>query len=701
MKFRPVIAMALWCVSSLAFANEPATPVEINGDEVQYSVSDTTVSAVGHVVVKRAGVTLMCDRMDFDRNRNVGIAEGHVVLLRQGSRLTGDKMIYNFSTMKGEFIEAKIAAKPLYGSGQRIAKEGENHVILTDGYITTCDLDKPHFRMKAKRVDIYQGDKAIAHNVSMTLGKVPVLWLPFYVQDLKHKKPMFIITPGYDKHWGSFVLTQWRYYWNDHINTVLHVDERSRNGIGEGFDLNYNNSPFGNGLFRVYYINDQKSKRKFFFDSPQPPSPEVTSEERYKLEWRNKWKIDEETSAIWQFYKLKDVDLLKDFFKREYDQDASPPTYFLMTRSYETAGTMSLRTDLRVNDFNAAVNRLPEVNYTLPGYKLFGSGFYLNNNTTFSNLTQLHPSPDANQPVTARLDTDNQISYPFKVNIFQLRPFAGGRETYYSRTAAPDKIDGIRGVFKTGADVSTKFFRVYDVHTNFLNLDINRLRHVITPGVAYFYTHDPTLPSSNLVQFDSIDSQARAHGMTFSLENKLQTKRDAKSVDLARLLLTSNYYLKEDLHKEGFNDVTTQLDLNPNQWLGVYSKAQYDTANGYLTSSNIELSLNEPGKKWAFSVGDLKDRGVDDQITAQFDYRLNPKWYFEIYERCDVMHGISKEQQYTIVRDLHEWDMKLSFSHKDNDGDAIWLVFTLKEFPDLTLDFGSGFNRVKSGALKN
>ncbi|MCC6759087.1 MAG: hypothetical protein IT395_05650, partial [Candidatus Omnitrophica bacterium] len=270
---------------------------------------------------------------------------------------------------------------------------------------------------------------------------------------------------------------------------------------------------------------------------------------------------------------------------------------------------------------------------------------------------------------------------------------------YYSKTLTKENNNTVRGIFKTGADVSTKFFRVYDVKTDVLNLDINRLRHVITPSVAYFYTHDSTLESSKLVQFDPVDNLALRHGMTFGLENKLQTKRANKSEDLLRFLVTSDFYLKEDSHKGGFNNVVTKTDLIPNQYVTFYADTYYDTLEEHLSSANFDVYFTDPGNRWSFGFGKRYDREVDDQITSQLNYRINQKWYFEVYERWDTDRGINKEQQYSIVRDLHEWEGKISFNHKDTDGDSIWMIFTLKEFPDMGLNFGTGFNRRKAGAL--
>ena len=77
---------------------------------------------------------------------------------------------------------------------------------------------------------------------------------------------------------------------------------------------------------------------------------------------------------------------------------------------------------------------------------------------------------------------------------------------------------------------------------------------------------------------------------------------------------------------------------------------------------------------------------------------MNQKWTFRIYERFDTDTGTLKEQEYTLTRDLHSWIMDLSFNQTRGQGDEIWLVFTMKAFPDLGFDFGTTFNRRKPGA---
>jgi len=359
-------------------------------------------------------------------------------------------------------------------------------------------------------------------------------------------------------------------------------------------------------------------------------------------------------------------------------------------------GTLSFRTDARVNRFVSAIERLPEISYDLPNQKLGPTDLYFKTVTKYSNLTSKSASPSEIRQSTMRVDSNNELSYPMKVSFIELRPFVGGEQTYYSKTKSSSKYNVVRGQFRTGADLSTKFFKIFDVDEDFWGMEINKLRHIVTPSVAYVYAHDPTIPTAQLDQFDSIDSLARSHSAVFSLENKLQTKRDGESVDLLRWVIDTDFKLKEDPGSGGFNNIDNNIEFRPASWITFYHDSTYDAQRERLTDSNLDLYLR--GNKWYFDFGKRYHVDSDDQITTEWGYKINPKWFIKIYERFDIDGGQLKEQNYSLVRDLHSWEVELNFNQTRGEGSEIMVIFRLKAFPDIGFDFGTGFNKRKSGS---
>ncbi len=378
----------------------------------------------------------------------------------------------------------------------------------------------------------------------------------------------------------------------------------------------------------------------------------TVEKERYKIEWRHRWEPDDTTMIVSQYYKLSDSEILKDYFEPEYERDQDPSSYVVATKGL-THGTLTARADYRVNRFTSTVDRLPEVGYVLPNLELFDSNFYWKNSTTYSSLWQKNASPTDTYAKTKRVDTTNAVSYPTKVSFIEVRPFVEARETYYSRTKELMQQDLVRGVFRTGADLSTKFYRIYEVQTNMLDLDINQLRHVITPSVAYQYQTDPTVRANKLDQYDSIDALARLHRATLSLENKLQTKRDEENVDLLRAIISSDFAFTQDaLLSSSYNDVTLDLESEPYKWLGLYFDMRYDPQSDDFEAANFDIYINDPSSLWYLRLGERYYYKVDNQLETEVGWTINPKWKVRVCQIFNIDLGKNERQELLLIFSL-------------------------------------------------
>ncbi len=705
--FLACISLASLLFNSPVFAQKKATPIEVNGDQVEYLMDGNKLVATGNVSIIQEKTTLTAQRIEFSRDTSEAIAEGNVILKSPQGVIVAEKLHYNFETLKGEFTNVSITApmenmmgdtggkSTIYGHSETAAKLSENHIVLKNGYITTCDFRKPHFRMRSKTVDLYPKDKIVARKVKMIVGNQPIMYIPKFTQRLD-KKPWLTIIPGYDKQWGMYVLTSMRYYLNDNVSATIHFDAREKKDIASGVDLIYNTKNHGQGSVKTYYMNERSITSKHFY---QPrPSPTV-EKERFRSEWRHQWVVDEKTDMTLQYSKLSDSTILKDYYEREFEKDSNPQSFFLLTRSFSN-GVASFRTDVRVNRFESAVERLPEIRYDITNQQIGNSRVYFKSQNSFVNLNKKEASPTEVRLETMRMDTYNELSYPLKASIFEVRPFVGQRETYYSRTKDTSQYDVTRGIFNTGADLSTKFYKVFDANIDFMGIKADKIRHVITPSAAYSYSHRPTILTSLLDTFDSVDSLDRGHNIHFSLENKLQTKRDDIAVDLLRIVAGTDFHLKENAGKGGFDRVSSDIEFKPADWLTFTSDSDYDTYRDKLSSVNFEAHLKDRGEdgRWTFDIGKRYAPETDDQVTMEWNYKINPKWKFKIYQRVDILHDLLKEQEYTVTRDLHCWEMDINFNETRGSGSEIWIVFRLKAFPDMGLDFGTSFHKRKTGS---
>ena len=175
----------------------PKEPIVVNGDNVEYFHEKKMVTGAGNVSIKYKDIELTCDKITVYLDTREAIAEGNVRVTQKGAYFTGERLNYNFETKKGTVLKGYINATPFYGKADEVNKiENKDEFKLAEGYVTTCDLENPHYRVRAKEVLIYLNDKVVAKHIFMYVGKVPVLYWPYYVQPLKEKKSHLTVIPG-------------------------------------------------------------------------------------------------------------------------------------------------------------------------------------------------------------------------------------------------------------------------------------------------------------------------------------------------------------------------------------------------------------------------------------------------------------------------------------------------------------------------
>ncbi len=722
------LILTLFC-----YAQEKQEPIEVNADRVEYLAGQNQMTAEGNVLVFYGKVRLSCDKLTVNTKTKDAQAEGHAVLedfkdTPEGQKVTtveGEKMTYNFQTKKGTVLIGNFISKPFYGKATKFDRVNERYMKAKNGYFTTCDKKFPHYRISARRMDIYPGDMVKAYHVLYLLGNVPLLYLPTYTQNLQDKMLHVQVQPGKDKIWGLYVLTAWRYYLNENAKGRIHLDYREKKDLATGVDLFYNSDKFGKGAFREYYMKERNITDNHIWERLYKEHDSTMEKERFRIQWRHNWDIDDNTKIIAEYNKEKDIDFLKDYFLREYEKTGNGSTYFLFSRALPTYN-FSFYTQKRVNRFNTELEKLPELKFDIPSQRVLDIlGFkqveenkltqgdlqeaesiveedkpqlYFNSENTFSNLFNRPASPTDILTAERRFDMYNKLSLPHKVFFIETTPYVAQRETYFSKDNYSDS-DVIRSKFYSGVDMSTKFYRLFEVDSNFLGIEIHRLRHIITPTANYSYSHKPSMPSSKLLIDDGLGN--RENQFSLGIENKLQTKRNKTTVDFVRFLATAPYLFKPKTNESGhLDDIALDLETLPYNWLHLDSDSVYSPRSDYFKSVNLDIKA-DGGDDWSFGLGTRYQRKVSRETTLEGAYRLSPKLKLRAYERIQhdaLKHGIM-EQDYTVWLDLHCWVLQINYNVRRRYGETLWFSFILKAFPEQAIvDYSTNYHNPKAGS---
>ncbi len=654
-------------------------PITVNGDTVEFKTEGREMTAEGHVVIVHQDSTLTCDKVKVFMDEKIAIAEGHVKFVRKsGEELEGDTIVYDFSASSGTIIYPDLHFAPYYGKADVMEKVSDTEFLISDGVISTCDLPDPHWTLKCHELTMNPGESMSAKGIVPYILGIPIMYIPALTQKLTDDKPIFMVLPGHKSQLGTYFLGSYRYFLSDDLKGQLHLNWYQKRGWAEGADLNYNTKIFGLGNARYFRVNDAIDSNGLVLSG--------TTKERSMIELRHKWFMDPNDSMVLEYYRQSDINLRKDYFYREYEKVTNPKTFFLYSHVFPNA-TLSLDAEPRINKFDAVLERIPELKLETVNQRITGTPFYYKNTTSASELVNL-PANLSSVAHVMRIDTSNQVAYIFRFMDVDFNPFAGYRDTYFSRGIT--KSDELRNMYFTGIDLSTKLFKVYNVSSDYLGLNIDKVRHIVTPSIQYRYEQKPNVLHSMLQQFDAIDALDKQNLVTFNLENKLQTKRRGEAVDLATLILSTDYSLERVdtatspatiTNPSGFQDVRYKLEFKPYESWELDSDAEYDLVNKFFRTINSDFWTKLGW--WNTTFGYRYKKGESSQMTTGFTCPLNPFWKLGIYERFEFRTGSLMEQQYTLDRDLHCWTMQFIISQRKAEGVSFFVAFKLKAFPEI------------------
>ncbi len=678
-----VILILTVCVSSSfverAEAKSKLKPVTVDGDEVTFNREKQMVEAKGNVVIKYEDVVLTCDKVSYNATTNVALAEGNVTIRRtKGGVVTADYVKYNFNDKTAQIENIHISSPPIYGAAQEGYKVSENEYIIEKGYVTTCDLKKPHYRLVSKRITVYPGVKVVAKNVVMKVGNTPVFYIPYFSQSLKDRSFPVEVIPGKNSDWGYHMLTRLRYNFNEKNRGKIYLDWYEKRGFGSGLAHKFDFGKGGEGTLDYYHINDNLYDENKV--NKYPPG------DRYKAEVSYHNQISPNLSVVGEFHKFSDPDFMKDFFERQYDVEPHPLSYLLADYSFPHA-SLSLLMQKRANQFFEETEYLPQLEYNFYNRKITESfPLYFKSKILMGYLTKKYASSSLDYDAM-RFHTHNVFSVPTHLAWLSLRPYVGVYNTFYSHNIYGENNVWNRA-FEGGISLSTKLYKTFSSPFNLFGENIEKMRHIITPRIEYAYIHSPTVSNTHLFDFDSVDTITRKDSITFTLENKVQVKGEGREWDLLYFSPAVEYMINEENKGSHFDNLSLDMEFYPRRGLSFQSDAKYDFLDRAFTEANVDFGIRDVETKRYFVLfGHRYSRKESSQGTLSFMYKLTPKVSFLNYLRYEFKSGDFKEQQYIIRRDLHCWWLDVGVDVDENHHFTVWFLFRLKAFPEVRVGF--------------
>jgi LPS-assembly protein len=710
--------------------------IEGTADELEYDLRTGRARPAGGAtatyrkgaregVVLRYGTdVLVADELTLSRENGDVEARGHVILLREGGQVwSGEQLRYNYKTRVINGSVFKTGQPPFFATGESFVRIPTNNAyVLTNGSFTTDDHPSPNYRIRAKRIIVIPGVSIEARHAVLYVEDVPVFYFPYYHKNLNRHENNFEFLPGFRSSWGAFLLSTYNWYYSPHLHGSLNFDVRASRGLAGGPDITFRDKPFGEVMLRYYIADDTDPRNAPGFDKTP------NTRQRLLINYDNHTWTNTSFKGVLAYQ--TDPLIIRDFFEAEYHDNVQPKSFFEAEHQFPD-WTINMLTEVRVNDFQETIERLPDLKLSGLRQQIGPTPFYYESESSAGYYRHLFPDITTNRfyPIetnayaATRLDTYQQILLPWTFfGWLNVTPRVGERITYYSEEEGRRSTlnEETRSVLNTGAEVSWKLSRLWRQADNEL-LDVHGLRHIMQPSLNYVYLPDPDVRPREIPQFDrrvpsprllpidypdnrNIDSIQSENAVRLGLRNRFQTKRTEGMEDLINWNVYGDWRIDPQHGQRRFSDFFSDLEFRPRHWLTLASETRYDIGGGQFRELNHLLTI-QPNDVWSIQLGhlyrdDIPELGVGNNLLrSTLFYRFNENWGFRTSHFFEARDGVLEYQYYSIYRDFRSWTGALTFRLRENHNGAddytIALVFSLKASPR----FGAGVDALHPHAL--
>jgi LPS-assembly protein len=726
-----VLGFFFVCASAFGQAGTEKQPMEITASG-NTNYENGIATAHGNVAIHTGDADIYADSVRYDPKTHDVLAEGHVRIYRTAGTFIGERAIYNTETKKISAVEIKTDKQPYLVAGEKITPITSEAFMVSKGVFTTHDSDHPDFRLQAKTMRVYEGDRVIFQNVTFYVRNVPVFWWPYMYQSLDESFS-YMISPAYLSSWGPSVLGRVTMPLTDDIKAVFRLDYRYRRGAAFGFepDIHFGADKQSWARIRTYFLKDENPdiNQTSIVRSDVP-------EGRYRVSLQSRTKFAEDIYGIANITKLSDEYILQDFFQGEFQLNPQPDNIVAVTKTNPNY-TITALARFQANDFFETTERLPQLAFDVKRLPLFGGPIFYEGETSFADLRRSFPDGSLSHDYsTLRLDTFHQFTFPNTLfGWLSIVPRVGFRATYYDKTRDVTKTDiepsdspfipdflnidpekpiffagnKLRTVFNGGVEGSFKLTKTWDgAQNNALGLD--GLKHVIQPFVNFSWVstsaNDPASilqfdryqPSTQLLpidfpQFTTIDSIDNWTILRVGVRNRLLTRRDDSTVSWLDIETYMDVNFDNPFDKTQYSNLFNRINFTPVPWMSFGIASQIPVFEKGFTEINTNITVQPMANlQLTFAHRYLNSAPFFDNSSLYVFggyYRINDNWGIGVQEQYEGTTGIFEQQRYSIYRDLTSWVASVGAIIRDNGGVkeyGLLLTFTLKALPKFSFD---------------
>jgi len=616
-------------------------PVEIYGDYLEYRTKAEQIVTKGKAYISYQDMKISAENIQANTKTEDIFAQGKVDFWKGYDQTTGDFLVYNMKSGEGWMRDAEIRKNRNFFSAKDVYVS-PRYSIAQDVMQTTCDdTDHPHYRITSKKIETYPGK-------SMTLEDLRLKWKGKTLyhrgrdySEFKEREKFFHTRQGMSQIDGIYFKFTTDLMVNEHVSGRFTADAFEKRGNGFGFNGNYNGGDKGNGSIYFYQLNETKRNHT---------NTQMNLSHNYSFAGGESLATSFIYSGDQYTGQAENQDLTVQINYR--------PVLSFMTMNVVANKFYDLDGDKYTADNNyQLLNRLPEINFTLPGYTTPGVPLSLNLSGMYGRYEDGTLS-DVNE--SEKKDARVSVTVPtiYVHERFDLTPSYNLQKSYYS--------GGIE------RENGSTMVRAQHRFSNVTNLEFNY--------------NVSTSKGKSPFQFDSFTG-------TDIFSTRLRFAQNSWSLNP----INFNYNRVMSRFEQVYWDYSRRSRTDAYRNWEFFIRRDYVVPN--LGLAKMDLTRLEPGNLnaryrlasnlWSFDTSVTMPYGEDKITNTSFNYQATIRPLWAVSTSGNYNHITEKFSPLTIglVRDLHCWEARAEYSHERKE---FWIEFYLKAYPDDTGRFRYG-----------
>jgi len=616
-----------------ATAGDQATvgksPIVVEADSLEAEKDSKRVKAKGNVVVEWNATRLKTGSLSIDQRERVVEGSGGITYESDEVLGTADSIRIDVDDETGVFenVDLQLKNEPGRFGGTRLEKLPGRHLLLDDGYFTTCDVDEDHppdWELRGKHLDLQLDNYARLSQGRLQIRGVPVLYIPYLVFPTKQTRQSGLLAPSFGSSSRRGFIYDQPLFWNIDKQQDLTLTSVVETSARLGLDANYRYAPTRRRMGSIeasYYNETLRGNAQSEIDSPLFAGSDIP-QDRGSIDLTHREIRDHligyaDILLVSDDLFLREVDAVEgDAVTRELRRSrryTSSRAGFIADRSFTSGGVEMLGYQDLVGARDFTVQKplgawvrsdggvgplVFDVESTLDSFE----------RTEGADGQRLDVATTAGIPL---LLTDRLVS----------RAWVRGRATGYAMNAHQLQRDGgiehfddfpTRGIIEGGADARTKLGRQYALSSQ----TWSSVYHTVEPFVGFHYLEqtesDPIPLYDGLDAFDERDVARYGVDSRFLLRWREDPAASRAPFELGRISLSQSYNLFQKVVDDHFSDIDLAAFVQPLEGLALRTLTSWNVGASEVRGAYASISWDQGSMRFL--------PGPSNQVAAAFRY---------------------------------------------------------------------------------